>query len=554
MVKRYPPDLRAILDRLNAFDKADLPPIVRLQKLVQGFRRPGSALGHIAARGETKDARQGALMLLFLACQAPQVPDSVRRQLTASARPVLLEALRDPSTQDETKYMLGPLYDMCGGKLDGAAYEACFADFAGTAERMAQEHARGLKDSLESIEARLEASGLIRHDAPPAPTPEDFARSLAFGAKVASEGGAAGAGLLATTLAIAIEHGAVGHFQPITEAALELIERPANGRSAWLLQSIGRLPASGAVGQRAGEIAKALETRGIRPEAPRVGPFSHGLASGIDGAGDRNVTLFFRTDAGELDALVLLLNERIGVKDAWAIFGNAADLDDEVRERSGDAVAYAPCTIEFARRLLADAYATHASIGAPVPGRLVLYGAFLGSEPIEARRHMPNLGAYALETYVRGRELVEGSDDLFESAPYRALWFSSDAAYDFVASTSRRKITPATIEKAVDAFLPAIAAAEKDLLASRLAANLEIEALGGRAGDPANRMATRVWLALSEGVVPFHEIPYVRCLGAAALRPIRENLARGYRNQREANKASLETEGSLAAVMEMLEA
>lgn len=545
-----------VLERLREYEwpaKADEPPVSRLKSLVQEIGDVGAALAEIAGRAATPGLREQAVVLLYVACKSPVVPPSVGRQLSASARPVLLAALRDPQLPDETKYVVGPIYHACGGKLGPEAYRACFADFEATANRVSVELARKVEDSMEGVERCLEAWGLIRHDAPTEPRPEAFQAAVESGMLFARVNPSVGVGVLATTVAIAIEHDDTGAVEQYGHDAVEAIAAVRSGRSLWFLRALGHLPVQSPAVERAAALAGALEAEGLEPEPPRAGTFSHGLASGVDGAGDRNVALFFRTDAGDLDALVLLMNERIGFKDVWAIFGNAADMDEEIRARSGDAVTYAPCSIELARRLVADALAKHAAIGVPAPGRLLLYSAFLGPEPIEARRHTPDLGAYALETYVRGPTLVEGSEDLFESALYRGFWFSSDAAYDFVAKPRRRRITPANIDGAVDEFLMSVVDAEKDLLAGRMAASLEIEALGGRASVPANRMAARVWLALTENVVPFHEIPIVRCLAAAALRVIRENLGRGHRNQREANKASLEIQDPLADLADMLD-
>ena len=82
-----------------------------------------------------------------------------------------------------------------------------------------------------------------------------------------------------------------------------------------------------------------------------------------------------------------------------------------------------------------------------------------------------------------------------------------------------------------------VAAKEKDLLVRRVAANLEVEARAGRAQRPVNRLASRVWLALSEGVVPYEAIPYVRALAADSVQSIATNLRRGFNSQAEADEA-----------------
>ena len=52
-------------------------------------------------------------------------------------------------------------------------------------------------------------------------------------------------------------------------------------------------------------------------------------------------------------------------------------------------------------------------------------------------------------------------------------------------------------------------------------------------------MAAAHWLGLSRDVLPFHEVPYIRLLGEQSVEMILWNLRAGYRNQAEANEASL---------------
>ena len=77
-------------------------------------------------------------------------------------------------------------------------------------------------------------------------------------------------------------------------------------------------------------------------------------------------------------------------------------------------------------------------------------------------------------------------------------------------------------------------------LARRLAVNLEVEALAVRSSKPASRAAARVWIALTEDVLPFERIPFVRLLCEHAIRAIAASLVKGYGSQEEANRAAID--------------
>jgi hypothetical protein len=205
-------------------------------------------------------------------------------------------------------------------------------------------------------------------------------------------------------------------------------------------------------------------------------------------------------------------------------------------------VAIAPADVPFARALIADALALHERSGRPAPASCLLYRHLLGGEPLPARRREPDLSAYALDRWPRSPSLVFGSELLAKLALCEELYCASDAAYAFLASRMRRDGV-ARVRFDVDtptfrAYLAEIAAAERELLARRLAVNLEVEARAGRAGRRENQALARVVLALAEEVVPFEEIPFVQALNAAGMALVAQNVALGHRSQREANEAA----------------
>jgi hypothetical protein len=256
----------------------------------------------------------------------------------------------------------------------------------------------------------------------------------------------------------------------------------------------------------------------------------------VDGVGSRSLLLFYRTDEGELDALVMLLNDEVGIKDIYAIWGNAAGMEDELGGEGG--VAYVPCSLELGREFVADSLALHATLGRPPSGLYLLLRHLLGNEALEPRPRRPKLGSLMLEAVVRTPQMAAGSENLAGHPIYGGLWFSSDEAFAFVRSRQHlwRKNRPPP-ESLVHEFITTVAVKERDKLCRRLAANLEVQVLAGRAKEPLNRLAACTWLSLTEGVVPFEQVPYVKGLGARALEVIRYNLSLGFQSQAEANKA-----------------
>lgn len=535
---------KALVD-LHRRGDADGPPVVHLRELVRRFGDPGAALAEILARDADEDVSEYALMMLFLAAEDPGVPARTKERIGKSVVPVLLGAMRDPAVPDERKYSVGPVLDLFGAGLPDDEYRACFREFERTATEMRRRKLREVTIDIESVEHALVMQHLVRHDAPADPSDEDFAATLSTGIEMCEDSPDAGAALVATAAAIAVEYGSLGeHLLAVVERLADLRTR----RAAWFLRELGMLPRAGVVGGRSRELARELALSGVAPDPPPAGDFTHGLVSTVDGSGSRTLMLFYRTAEGNLDALALLLNDLVGVKDVWCVFGDAADLDQDVRSRSDGQVSYAPCDLGFARDVVADALAVHKESGRPFPGRFLLYRHYLGAEPLAAARRAPNLGAYMPETFVRGPGLVEGTARAYEHPIYGRLWSGSDEAYDFVrrflprgrGKKPRGPVALAMPESAFEEFVAKVASKERKALARRIAVNLEVEALAGRASKPASRAAARVWIALTEGVAPFEEVPFVRLLCTQAVSAIFTNLMRGHESQEEANRAALD--------------
>jgi hypothetical protein len=535
--------VRDALDELRRSADPEEAPALVLKELVRRFRDPGAALAEILARDADEALSEYALMMLFLAAQDPGVPARTKALIGASAVPVLLAAMRDDSVPDERKFNVGPALHLLGGALSDEEYRGFFRDFEGTAKEMKRRKLSTVVLDTAAVEQTLVAQELIKHEAPAHPSEKDFALSVGMGLEMCEASPDAGAAIVTTAVAIAIEHGVIGDEPP---AVLDRLGDMRTRRAAWFLRELGALPGSRSAGVRARDLARELETAGVEPGAPPTGEFAFGHLSSVDGSGSRTLMLFFRTGDGGLDALALLLNDFVGLKDVWCVFGNAADLDEEVQSRAGDEVSYAHCGVDFAREVVADALAVHEGSGRPFPGRFLLYRHYLGPAPLAPARRAPNLGAYATETFVRGPQLVEGTEAAFEDPIYGGLWTASGEAFDFMRGyvpkkKGRGRAAPLSVPReAFDDFVAKVASKEKQILARRLAVNLEVEALAGRSSKPASRAAARVWIALTEDVVPFEKIPLVRLLCKRATRAIAASLLKGYGSQEEANRAAID--------------
>ena len=273
--------------------------------------------------------------------------------------------------------------------------------------------------------------------------------------------------------------------------------------------------------------------------APPAPAFTRGWATIVDGAGSRQIGLLFRAGR-DRSALCLLVNDVEGIKDVFFVPAGGARLVRGLELTGG--VSIAPADLPFARSIVADSFAFHAAAGRPVPAPCLLYRHLLGESRSPRGPANPTSPAYALDRWPRSVALVDGSELLAKLPLCEELYCASDAAYAFLAARMRRdsvsRVHFDVDEPAFRNYLAEIAAAERDLLARRLAANLEVEARAGRAHRRENAALARVVVALVEEVVPFEEIPFVQALNAAGMGFVAQNVALGHRTQREANEAA----------------
>lgn len=515
-----------------ASDDAEASPVEILQAIVPGSPEAGAELAKLVAYDLDPNVSQCAASLLCLALEGKGVPPRDKPLLQEAAKPVLYAALHDPDLPDDRKYHAGPLYILCGGQMDSQELCSVFRDFEGTARRNVREAFRGLSDQPDGISQALFSLGLLE-GGKAAPTEEAFYRVTELGLDLLEVNRDAAATLLAAVVAMAAGHGAAGEE---AHRALDALAEAPCERTAWCLAELASWPAMGDLGAKARALRNAMGARGVAPAYHLTSKFSRALLSAVDGAGTRSMALFFRSPDGQLDLCTVLLNDVVGVKDAWCSFGNAEEIEAQLQGR-GELVL-APCSPALAREVLADAAAIHAERGTPFPGPLFVCRPYLGPEPLAARRRTPDLRAYPIDRIERTPAMFEGCEVLHHHPAYGAFTFTSDAAYAFLSSNPVRNDGTVPSEK-FETFVREIAARDKDVLLARMAANLEVEALAGRASDEANQTAARAWLGLRDAVVPFHEVPYVRRLCEESIGMVAQNLRLGFRSQAEADRAAL---------------
>ena len=532
--------LRVLLKKLDTPDADDLL-CADFVSIVEKAAAPGEDLAWLAAYDLDPAISNAAFVALLFTLKDEEVSLRLREDVLSGAGPVLLKALQSPGVPDARKYAIGPLYALCAGDLSGEEYRSFFKDFDAVVQQELSEVAMSISDAPESVDRVVFGmESLLDEETPAAGR---FAGIHRLAENLIESNPAAAAAVISANLVASYEEGIDDED---LDMALGLLDRTRSPRAVWALSEMGRWPGLGVLGEKAERLANKLRLSGIQPRCELASQYSHGLISASDGSGSRQVALFFLTPEGGMDTLLLLLNDLVGVKDCMCFFEDGADVEEQIRA-TGDEVLLAPCSLEFARKIMADLWAFHEKRKKTFPSRLFVYRPYLGEKPILAAARTPDLSVYRLDDLelTPGTQagdapagLFEDGDLLGESKIYSTFSFASDNAYEYVAAHAPKRSTRLP-KKPFETFLQEVAVQEKELLLRRIAVALEVEWLAGRANYDVNQVAAAHWLGLSRDVMPFHEVPYIRLLGEQSVEMILWNLRAGYRNQAEANEASL---------------
>lgn len=534
--KPEPAPLRVLL--LEVSERLpDVSPGQVLEAVDGLYTQVGRSLLSLAVFDPSREVSARATGLLIAAGKDPEVDPALGRSVLRDAAPLAREALASRDVPPERRHVCLVVLELAG-ELDPATAEAALQELGPTLASSIRRMAQELEDGPHGLVGLLGSLGLLD----PAGVEPDAAaleQALSFGAAVGEANPRAGAVLLGAIVAIGREHDLP---LELLRAGLEQVERMEPDRAAWVLRELGAWPCMGLLGELARAGAERLIAGGARPRAMPAGPLAQARISQVDGSGCRSVALAFHRGDGASDGVFLLLHDHLGIKDAFEVEEGGAVLDQFALQNPQ--VVSAPCGLGMVRALVGDALAVHQATGRPVPGRFLLLRHWLGADPLPVRRRTPDLSPYLLETFVRSPELVRGSEALAEDPVFGALGFDKDELYDLLAEMPRKrgrrrgKVDPAQLE----AFLARAEEVERPRLLERLAANLELLALAGQGKTPVARAAAAVHVALTEGLVPWAEVPWLRAMATESIPHILDNLAQGYTNQARANAAWLEEE------------
>ncbi len=530
---------------LEAAERPNEPPA---KLLVAAERSPqwlGSELARLSAYDLDPHAAQGATAILYSFLEGDWLEGDTQEGLSEAAAPLLRHALENRDLPDERKYLLGPLYLVCGEEVDNETFAGFFKDFHGAMERAVSEVTRDVTDHPESVSELLANIECLPDRTCEPPEAETLEAATAFAQRLLPDKPGAAAMALGTLAAMGLERQDNGRE---VEGVIEALAQAACPQAAWALDLLGRWPGAGAGGATARLYARRLVLDGVQPKPPAVGAYVEGAVSEVDDDGSRTLILSFSRPDGTQDVVILLLNDTAGVKDAWCSFQDEGDLSEEFDERMGPLIQ-APCSLELARELLADVWAIHQERDEPFPAGMFLCMSYLGSEPIRPRRREPDLSAYAGADMAPSVDVAGNADVLVQHPSISAFRFTSDAAYDYVSEVMPPKARHLRGKKLTE-FVRRIVSQEREVFLARAGANLETQALAGRAGNEFNRRAADWLRRCRSGEIVFHEEPAVTELAKESVRMIIDNLRLGYSNQRDANEAAQEFEQQMSDFLE----
>ena len=521
---------------LQGADPEDGPtPSVR-HEILKISRDPGGDLAWLAAYDLDADTRMMAVVTLLQFMKKNAAAPAVFRQIADGVIPVFKRALRAQNVPDKDKVFIGTLLLEFDPEFDEDEVRASFRDFDAVLADV--EHQVKTPDSTpSSVASLMEGFGPVMHVDEPIPAGSKAWTNIAMIAEQIINENPASAGLfLGAASSAAIYHG-VQETEPL-ERAIQNLARLNSPEAMWQLWLLSLWPFGGALAKAAGQGYDEMMARGIQPQQAFAPPFGHGLVSSCDGRGARQLALFFKNTGGGNDSLLFMFKDSWGLKDAAAGYGDSSEIEEAFRE-GPEEIAYAPCTLELARELISDAVGLSLELGKRLPPQVYFCRQYFGESPLGLARRTPDLSAYQPVPKTKRASLIAASSKLMEVPIYFGLWFSSDAAYQFIREHREGLTIP---EAKYERFMREVCVLSRADLEHRLAVNLEVEALAGRVGRKANRMAACVLSTLKSGDVPFWDIPYVQELAVYSVYAITKNIDHGFQNQDEANEGDLDSD------------
>lgn len=538
--------LRRIRKILNRNLAADDSPDELLREVLRVEPAPYGLLGWMVAYEEDGRVRDYALSMTYMTLQAPGIPAAAKQKAIQGMLPELRRSIEDKAVPDERKLALGPLLELCGEPLPFEEYRACFADFDAAVEALEKRMSKA-KLGLEDAEHFLAEAGL--DDASdPTPAKEEQLNSVMKSVVFLIRDNPLTASAIACVVAAKGSQARLG--PDFTTRPLDMVTDLGGPAGCWFLSVLAQLPGRDALAKHATALVGMLAEKGIQPRRPDPGTFSHGLVTNVDGEGSRSLVLFYRNNDGRLDGTSWLLNDNAGIKDLWALWGQGEQIEAAMRSERN--IRSAPCDLSLARELMGDTLAVHARLGTPPPALALLGWHMFGEAPVLTQTRQPRLDIYAIDDVVRSPEMVAKSDRLIGSALWQSLNNPSEECYAMVLRAQKELannqdlLEKVTTREGYDQFIGIMERTSKDILLQRMAVNLEVEALAGRADTTLNRLACSTWIALKEKIVPFRDVPYIEGLAMFELEMTVHNVELGHTSQCQANAKMFELQDEMA--------
>lgn len=284
-----------------------------------------------------------------------------------------------------------------------------------------------------------------------------------------------------------------------------------------------------------GTIQKAickLEAQGILrdPIMPTDTPVLDCFLTHIDGRGSRILVITRETDPQLLDAVFLMLNERVGIKDCH---GSRRMPMRDFRQAVTAMKSEMPLIrveYSYALSLVRDGLFTARKNQALISPEFSFRRRIFGNDDLTPQEHQPKFSELLLADIARRQaRLLATSTELLFEPPFEDWWMDIPASYQFVQRHRPALRSRILSERIIRAFLEDIVEPDRHNLGRRLA--LTAEMLEQAKPYPPKRklhIMLALWQAVKDESVPLHTIPFFIELVNMTIGYVLDNIEMGF--------------------------
>lgn len=284
-----------------------------------------------------------------------------------------------------------------------------------------------------------------------------------------------------------------------------------------------------------GTIQKAickLEAQGVsrEPVVPTTTPVLDCLLTHIDGRGSRILVITREAGLGSLDAVFVMLNERVGIKDCHGSrHMPVRDFRQAVAAMRSEMVLLR-VDYSYALALVRDGLFTARKNQALISPEFSFRRCIFGNDDLTPQEHQPKFSELLLAEVARKQpRLLAASTELLFEPPFEDWWLDIPASYHFVQQHRPALRSRILSERIVRAFLEEIVEPDRHSFARRLA--LTAEMLGQTKPYPPKRklqIMLALWQAVKDESVPLHTIPFFIELVNMTIGYVLDNIEMGF--------------------------